>query len=105
MPSPDEDTRYSRLYWRIASDHPEVWCEPVLLGSYLRCLVLTEQCYPHPAPLPAPCQPKHFRALVKAGLVLEVAGGYSVKGYTKERARRSAQASKAARTRHGNSSG
>lgn len=96
-----DDLRYSRILWRLASEYPEVWCRPVLLGSYVLLLVSVEQAWPHPVARPSSCTPAAYRRLIEEGLIIEVPGGYTVKGYQKARSARSAQASSAANTRHG----
>lgn len=96
-----EDTRYSRLYWRLASEHPEVWCSPVLLGTYMQALATAEQAYPHPALRPSTCAARQWRQLVAVGLVVEVPGGYTMRGLVKEREARSARARRNAKGRYG----
>ena len=95
------DTRYSRLYWRLSSEYPTVWGDAKLLGAYVHCLVAAEMAYPHPAARPASCSPASFRKLAEAGLVLERPGGYTVLGLEKERATRTAAGKRAARGRWG----
>jgi len=102
---PGEDTRHSRLYWRLASDHPEVWCSPVLLGTYMLALATAEQAYPHPAQRPATCQPKQWRQLVAEGLVIEQPGGYTVRGLAAERQERSERGRRNALARQWQGSG
>lgn len=95
-----EDTRYSRLYWRLATDHPLVWSSPLLLGTYALALATAEQAYPHPAQRPSTCQPRQWRQLVAEKLIIEQPGGYTVRGLANERDARSERGRRNAKARY-----
>lgn len=94
-----DDKRYSRLYWKLASEHPLVWADPLQLGTFMLALVTAEQSWPQPATRPSTCKPSTWRKLHDEGLVIDIPGGYTVKGLDKERAGRSARARQAAQGR------
>lgn len=81
---------YSRVYWTAVDDplFADVWANDRALATWLRMLVLADQCYPSSAPMPA--LTSAVRLLVDCGLVLERPGNrYSIRGLEKERALRS----------------
>jgi hypothetical protein len=81
---------YSRVYWTIPDDpmFTEVWANDKALATWLRLLILADQCYPSSAPLPA--KSGIIRQLIDSGLVIERPGQrYTIRGLEKERAMRS----------------
>ena len=92
---------YSRLYWQVLREYPDmVDCE--LLGAFAHLLIGADMAWDGTES--RPFLPRHVKdttlaKLVTMGLIDVTGATYSVKGHTKERARRSEHASKASTAR------
>ena len=95
---------HSRIYHKLADEYPDIYDSPDL-ADYTRLLVAADQAWPTAARWRGLASVKAMARLVDAGLIIPVGARYRVLGLDKERARRSASASHAARYRHGTADG
>jgi len=78
---------YSRIYHRLMTEYPSVWRDARQLGLFVQLLVAAEKFYPQPAAISH--ADRHFRALVSAGLVIDLGDRlYTIRGLAAERERR-----------------
>jgi hypothetical protein len=89
---------YTRIYWQLAAEYPDVWADDHALALYVRLLTGAEQWYPSDAPRTLMRRSRAaYALLVRHGLVIETAHAcYTCAGLAKERAARSARARYAA---------
>src|SRR5262245_32292051 len=102
MPTREVD-RFSKVYWRIATEYPAVYADDDALAWLVRLWVLGDQCFPALPPLPLPMADEGVVGdgldtlpALRARVVLEEAGlirivdGWlvEVRGMVKEHARR-----------------
>ncbi|MFN8520752.1 MAG: hypothetical protein U0667_15455, partial [Chloroflexota bacterium] len=82
---------YSRLYWRLIDEYPDVWANDRLLASYARLLVIADAQWPASADRPASVPDAAWKALVSVGLVIPEARGqrFRIRGMDKMRNARS----------------
>ena len=89
---PDGDRKYVRVYYSIIDDErfERVYPEPLVLGTWLRLLLLADAMWPAPAPLPFGISRRALDRLVNVGIVeLGPAQHYRIHGMSAERERRS----------------
>jgi len=96
------DRPYSRLYWELLSEFPDVASDPELMGTYSLLLIGADMAWDGKES--RPFIPRHVKDTVLARLVaLDLVSveepTYTIRGLIKERARRSAQASRASNAR------
>jgi len=89
---PNEDP-YSRLYWRLADEYPDVWDDDAAMATYARLLVSADGAWPAAAAVPVGVKSKAW-ALLTAGdspLVIPEPHGkrYRIRGLDKHRQGRS----------------
>lgn len=91
---------YSRIYHSLMTEKPTVWNDDRLLAAWTRLLVMSDQAWPAPAPLPRWLSLKTFDRLCEHG-VLETAGSgyFRFAHLDEERGQRSKQASQSASLR------
>ena len=87
---------YSRLYWRLSDEFPDVFDEPAVLGTYVQLLVTADAMWPTLPHVPANVD---ISVLVEAGLVIERGKRYTIKGLEKERRKRQRNARRGAAAR------
>ena len=90
------DDPYSRLYWRLSDEFPEVYDDDARLALWTRLLVAADQAWPSAAFLPAFAEDGALHALVDCGLVEVDGKRYHIRGLDKERKRRRKSARKGA---------
>jgi len=97
-------SNYSKIYYQIADEFPEVFMNNESLGQYVRLLILHDQAWPSVAMYPMGTNKDTLASLVVAGLVIpdDVPGRYRIKGLDKERKNRSESARHAAKKRWDN---
>jgi hypothetical protein len=96
------DRPYSRLYWELLREFPELAGDCELAGAYSLLLIGADMAWDGTES--RPFLPRHIAdtvlaRLVSMGLVFVTEPTYTIRGHTKERARRSHQASKASNAR------
>ena len=79
---------YSRLYWRLSDEYPDIWDDAALLGAYVQLLVPADMAWPSKPHRPALVDPDAYARLVECGLVEEEGQRYTVRGLDKHRRRR-----------------
>lgn len=96
------DRPYSRLYWELLSEFPDVARDCELMGAYALLLIGADMAWDGKES--RPFLPRHIKdttlaRLVALDLVSVEEPTYAIRGLAKERARRSAHASKASNAR------
>jgi hypothetical protein len=96
--------QYSKLYHVLMDEYPKVWGSDVLLGAFVRLLVVADKWWPQVAQKPPGVSRYAFKLLIECGLVAKSShpGGYSIRGLDKERRGRSEHGRYAATTRWSN---
>ena len=91
---------YSRVYWSLIDDHPDIYDADGTRATYVRLLVTADQAWPASAYFPRGLRARAVQLLVDAGLVTRGRSGrYSVKGLDEERQKRQEHARTAAGAR------
>ena len=98
------DDPYSRLYWRLSDEYPEVWDDPKVLGTYVQLLTAAEGAWPSHPHMLAYVEDDAVNTLTDCGLLVIKGKRFTIKGLDKERKKRSSHARKAASARYGQSS-
>jgi hypothetical protein len=76
---------YSRLYWRLSDEFPEVWDDPKVLGTYVQLLIAADAMWPSRPHVPAGVD---TTPLTDSGLVVMDGQRYAIRGLDKERKKR-----------------
>ena len=79
------DDPYSRLYWRLSDEFPDVFDDPLALGTYVQLLVTADAMWPSKPHVPAGVD---IGLLLDCGLVIQTGRRYAIKGLDKERKKR-----------------
>jgi hypothetical protein len=86
MDRPWADVPYVRIYASLARDYPQVWADPLALGTYVQLLAIADGMFPAPAPLPRRVREDALAALTASGLIRIAADDtFQVAGLRKER--------------------
>lgn len=96
---------YSRIYWALSDEYPEVWDDAEMLGTYTQLLKDADALWPTRPKFPADAKDTVLARLISAGLVIPDGRRYTIRGLDKERSVRTASASHAANARWGNADG
>jgi hypothetical protein len=91
---------YSRVYWSVIDDHPEVYDDDAAFAAWVRLLLAADAAWPASPHLPVGVRPRAMQQLVESGLVIRGQGArYKIKGLDEERKRRQEQAKLASNAR------
>lgn len=98
------DRPYARVYYSdLERDYPDVWHDPIALGTYVHLLAIAEAMWPAVPEVPRSARDAIVKRLFESGLLVSLPRfGYRIKGMDAERTARSTAARTAANARHGN---
>ena len=93
------DDPYTRVYWRLSDEYPDVWDDAATLGAYVQLLCQADMAWPSKPHRPSLIDDDAYTRLVDCGLVIEEGKRYTVRGLDKHRRARRRSARKGARKR------
>ena len=90
------DDPYSRLYWRLSDEYPEVWDDPKVLGTYVQLLTAADGAWPSHPHMLAYVEDDAVAVLTGCGLLITTGKRFTIRGLDKERKRRRSNARRGA---------